>query len=157
MDQVRGEKREICSAYFGFVWGEMELEAMAARSVWPICHSHDLGSPSVVVGPSPLCSPPLPTRPPPRAWPHPQRRFNTKTSYTQVKYNLIREDSEGYAKLVACLNHSGEGALTEETVPLMFREIQVWEGGVERGAGGRRSGVGDDGGRVECNALLGGA
>ena len=55
-----------------------------------------------------------------------QRRFNTKTSYTQNKYNLIREDSEGYAKLVTCLNHSGEGALTDETVPLMFQEIQVW-------------------------------
>ena len=52
-------------------------------------------------------------------------RFNTKVCYTQNKYNLIREDSEGYAKLVACLNHSGEGALTEATVPAMFREIQV--------------------------------
>lgn len=56
---------------------------------------------------------------------HKQRRFNTKTCYTQNKYNLIREDSEGYAKLISSLNHSGEGALTDETVPLMFQEIQV--------------------------------
>ncbi len=54
-----------------------------------------------------------------------QIRYNTKVCYTQTKYNLVREDSEGYAKLVACLNHSGEGALTEATVPAMFQEIQV--------------------------------
>jgi hypothetical protein len=41
------------------------------------------------------------------------------------RFNLLREDTEGYAKLVTCLNHFGDGSLTEETVPLLFEEIQV--------------------------------
>jgi THO complex subunit 2 len=39
-------------------------------------------------------------------------RSNTKHVYTQRKYNLLREESEGYSKLVTLLNQVGAGALT---------------------------------------------
>lgn len=54
------------------------------------------------------------------------------------RYNLLREDSEGYAKLITCLNSCGEGALNEEAVELMFQEVQVrttWGGDVSKGGG----------------------
>ncbi|KAG1660029.1 hypothetical protein FOA52_010014 [Chlamydomonas sp. UWO 241] len=58
-------------------------------------------------------------------WKRKEVRFNTKTAYTQSKFNLLREDSEGYAKLIACVNHFGEAALTHDTVPLLFQEVQA--------------------------------
>lgn len=51
---------------------------------------------------------------------------------------MLREDSEGYAKLITCLNSCGEGALNEEAVELMFQEVQVrttWGGDVSKGGG----------------------
>lgn len=34
----------------------------------------------------------------------PQVRVNTRLLYQQTKFNLLREESEGYAKLVSSLN-----------------------------------------------------
>jgi hypothetical protein len=46
-------------------------------------------------------------------------------SATCNRYNLIREDSEGYAKLIVALNHFGQAALTDDMVPQLYREIQA--------------------------------
>jgi len=40
---------------------------------------------------------------------------NTRHFYTQRKFNLLREESEGYAKLVTLLNQAGAGAVAEES------------------------------------------
>ena len=37
----------------------------------------------------------------------------------------MREDSEGYAKLVVALNHFSDSALKEEFVEPLYKEIQV--------------------------------
>ncbi len=81
-------------------------------------------------------------------WRKKEIRYNTKALYTVNKcavhlhlgagtgrltgflseacrYNLIREDSEGYAKLIVALNHFGQAALTDDLVPGLYREIQV--------------------------------
>eukprot|EP01097_Dermamoeba_algensis_P001391 TRINITY_DN151_c0_g2_i1.p1 TRINITY_DN151_c0_g2~~TRINITY_DN151_c0_g2_i1.p1 ORF type:complete len:361 (-),score=72.01 TRINITY_DN151_c0_g2_i1:58-1140(-) len=49
-------------------------------------------------------------------------RVNTKESYTQQKFNLLREESEGYAKLTVELNQ-GSG-LNERTVDHIVQNIQ---------------------------------
>lgn len=41
------------------------------------------------------------------------------------RYNLLREDSEGYAKLLVALNQFGDAALNEELVQPLYKEIQV--------------------------------
>jgi THO complex subunit 2 len=45
-------------------------------------------------------------------------RHNTKVSYTQAKYNLLREDSEGYSKLIAALNHFSLGSIAHRSQSL---------------------------------------
>ena len=52
-------------------------------------------------------------------------RHNTKVSYTQAKYNLFREDSEGYSKLVACLNHFGSGSISHRSVGFKSKQSLV--------------------------------
>ncbi|GIL78715.1 hypothetical protein Vretimale_382 [Volvox reticuliferus] len=52
-------------------------------------------------------------------------RYNTKLNYTILKYNLFREDSEGYAKLVTLYNNFGAGAVGEEDLPALARELQA--------------------------------
>ncbi|RMZ55769.1 hypothetical protein APUTEX25_005810, partial [Auxenochlorella protothecoides] len=47
------------------------------------------------------------------AWRRKEIRTNTKHVYQQRKYNLLREESEGWAKLVTLLNQSGAGKVTE--------------------------------------------
>ena len=44
-------------------------------------------------------------------------RVNTKAVYTQQKFNLLREEGEGYAKLLAALNRFGAAALAPASVP----------------------------------------
>ncbi|KAG2492057.1 hypothetical protein HYH03_009555 [Edaphochlamys debaryana] len=51
-------------------------------------------------------------------------RYNTRLNYTILKYNLLREDSEGYAKLVTLYNHFGSGAVGEADLPSLARELQ---------------------------------
>ena len=41
-------------------------------------------------------------------------QVNTRLHYAQRKYNLLREESEGYAKLIAGLLSFEGGGLTEE-------------------------------------------
>lgn len=43
------------------------------------------------------------------------------------RYNLIREDSEGYAKLLVALNQFGDSAMAPDTVGLLYKEIQASE------------------------------
>ncbi|GIL45367.1 hypothetical protein Vafri_2617 [Volvox africanus] len=52
-------------------------------------------------------------------------RYNTKLNYTILKYNLFREDSEGYAKLVTLYNNFGAGAVGDEDLPALARELQA--------------------------------
>lgn len=49
-----------------------------------------------------------------------------KTPNPTPRYNLIREDSEGYSKLITLFNHFGAGALTD-------RVRDSWGVGVRRG------------------------
>jgi hypothetical protein len=46
-------------------------------------------------------------------------------AYQLPRYNLLRDDSEGYAKLVVALNHVGEAALGPGAVQPLYAEIQV--------------------------------
>lgn len=57
------------------------------------------------------------------AWKKKEVRVNTVQVYTQRKYNLLREESEGYAKLTTLLNQSGAGVLKCEDVHLVVSEI----------------------------------
>eukprot|EP00798_Chlamydomonas_sp_ICE-L_P015992 gene15992-22126_t len=58
-------------------------------------------------------------------WKKKEIRFSTKINYTQTKYNLLREDSEGYAKLVTALNQFGTACLVDDMVPMLAKEIQA--------------------------------
>ncbi len=44
------------------------------------------------------------------------------------RYNLLREDSEGYAKLIAALNQHGSSALNEASIPALLKEITALVG-----------------------------
>lgn len=44
-------------------------------------------------------------------WRKKEIRANTRHVYTQRKFNLAREESEGYSKLVTLLNQSGAGSI----------------------------------------------
>lgn len=49
--------------------------------------------------------------------------LNTKSiRLTQQKYNLLREESEGYAKLITELNHPD---LTKDNVKYVIRNVQA--------------------------------
>ena len=48
-------------------------------------------------------------------WRKKEIQKNTRHVYTQRKFNLLREESEGYAKLVTLLNQAGAGAVTDAT------------------------------------------
>jgi len=58
-------------------------------------------------------------------WRKKEIRSNTRNVYTQRKFNLLREESEGYAKLVTLLNQAGSGSLqqcrADAAVSLLFR------------------------------------
>lgn len=56
-------------------------------------------------------------------WRRKEVRANTVNIYTQRKYNLLKEDSEGYAKLATLLNQRGTGVLNMERVA--FVETQI--------------------------------
>lgn len=47
--------------------------------------------------------------------------MNTRLHYAQRKYNLLREETEGYAKLVAALLRFEGGGLTEDRVGAVVR------------------------------------
>ena len=44
-----------------------------------------------------------------------QVKMNTRALYTQQKYNLLREETEGYSKLIAELSELPTAALTDYT------------------------------------------
>ena len=53
-----------------------------------------------------------------------QVRVNTKLVYNQQKYNLLREESEGYAKVLTVLNNFGATALAESSAPDVVVALQ---------------------------------
>jgi THO complex subunit 2 len=48
-------------------------------------------------------------------------RVNTKNVYQQQKFNLLREESEGYAKVLTALNRVGAAAVSEKSAPGLVR------------------------------------
>jgi THO complex subunit 2 len=54
----------------------------------------------------------------------PQVRVNTKLVYNQQKYNLLREESEGYAKVLTVLNNFGATALSDASAPDVVVALQ---------------------------------
>jgi THO complex subunit 2 len=52
-------------------------------------------------------------------------RVNTKVVYNQQKFNLLREESEGYAKVLTVLNNGGDAALSAATLPAVVRALQA--------------------------------
>jgi THO complex subunit 2 len=63
-----------------------------------------------------------------KQWRQREVRANTKALYVQRKFNLLREEGEGYAKVVTLLNQRGAGALTEGTLDHVIEEIQALVG-----------------------------
>ncbi|KAH7352984.1 hypothetical protein KP509_19G073400 [Ceratopteris richardii] len=51
-------------------------------------------------------------------------RVNTRLLYQQTKFNLLREESEGYAKLVTLLSRRGSDGLIKETAPAVISTIK---------------------------------
>lgn len=45
-------------------------------------------------------------------WRRKEIKANTRRVYTQKKFNLLREESEGYAKLATLLSQAGNGAIS---------------------------------------------
>lgn len=51
-------------------------------------------------------------------------RVNTRLIYTQTKFNLLREESEGYSKLITMLNQSGSSSLSKENSSSVIEAIK---------------------------------
>lgn len=51
-------------------------------------------------------------------------RVNTRLLYQQTKFNLLREESEGYAKLITLLSQRGPDGLTERTAPVVISTLK---------------------------------
>lgn len=51
-------------------------------------------------------------------------RVNTRLLYQQTKFNLLREESEGYAKLLTLLSQRGPDGLTHEKAPAVISAIK---------------------------------
>ena len=59
-------------------------------------------------------------------WKKKEVRVNTKVVYNQTKFNLLREESEGYAKALVVLNEAaGGGALRPATLPGVTQALQA--------------------------------
>ncbi|KAK9861183.1 hypothetical protein WJX84_006826 [Apatococcus fuscideae] len=50
---------------------------------------------------------------------------NTKLLYAQQKYNLLREEPEGFGKAINALSQFGKGGLTPEGVSYLLRELRA--------------------------------
>ncbi|KAK9815918.1 hypothetical protein WJX72_011962 [[Myrmecia] bisecta] len=57
-------------------------------------------------------------------WRKKEIRINTKMVYFQAKYNLLREESEGFAKLVTLLNQFGKSALTPAVASQLEHDVK---------------------------------
>ena len=58
-------------------------------------------------------------------WRRKEIRTNTRAVYTQRKFNLLREESEGWSKVVTLLNQSGGGKLEEHRIETAFEELKA--------------------------------
>ena len=57
-------------------------------------------------------------------WRKREIRLNTRNVYAQTKFNMLREESEGYSKLLTLLNQSGEAQVSKENLPAILMEIK---------------------------------
>ena len=57
-------------------------------------------------------------------WRKKEIRSNTRAVYTQRKFNLLREESEGWAKMATILNQAGSGRLVEDRIGTILEEIK---------------------------------
>ncbi|KAJ7559201.1 hypothetical protein O6H91_04G074300 [Diphasiastrum complanatum] len=51
-------------------------------------------------------------------------RVNTRLLYQQTKFNLLREESEGYAKLLTLLSQQGPDGLSFQTAPMIISTMK---------------------------------
>lgn len=58
-------------------------------------------------------------------WRKKEIRSHTKHVYQQRKFNLLREESEGYAKLATLLNQRAAGCLSDDAVPAVLAEMKA--------------------------------
>lgn len=68
-------------------------------------------------------------------WRKKEVRANTRRVYQQRKFNLLREESEGYAKLATLLSAAGAGRVTAATAGAALAEMQALIGGAGASAG----------------------
>lgn len=57
-------------------------------------------------------------------WRKREIRANTRNVYAQKKYNMLREESEGYAKIITLLNQAGTGRVSQEGLCDMLAEMK---------------------------------
>ncbi|KDD71454.1 hypothetical protein H632_c4992p0, partial [Helicosporidium sp. ATCC 50920] len=58
-------------------------------------------------------------------WRKKEVRVNTRLCYNQRKFNLLREESEGYAKLATLLGQRGRGGLRPEFEGALVLEVRA--------------------------------
>lgn len=58
-------------------------------------------------------------------WRKREIRLNTRNVYAQHKYNLLREESEGYSKIVTLLNLAGASRVSESNLDGIIKEIKA--------------------------------
>lgn len=57
-------------------------------------------------------------------WRKREIRLNTRNVYAQRKYNLLREESEGYSKIMTLLNQAGNSKVSESNLDMILMEIK---------------------------------
>ena len=57
-------------------------------------------------------------------WRKREIRLNTRNVYAQTKFNMLREESEGYSKLLTLLNQSGEAKVSKANLDGILTEIK---------------------------------
>ena len=57
-------------------------------------------------------------------WRKREIRLNTRNVYAQRKYNLLREESEGYSKVITLLNQSGAAKVSDEIMERILTELK---------------------------------
>jgi THO complex subunit 2 len=57
-------------------------------------------------------------------WRKREIRLNTRNVYAQRKYNLLREESEGYSKVITLLNQSGAAKVSDDIMERILTELK---------------------------------
>jgi THO complex subunit 2 len=61
-------------------------------------------------------------------WRKKEIKANTRRVYTQKKFNLLREESEGYSKLITLLSQAGSGAISVTGLDHVVSVISIEHG-----------------------------